>query len=78
VVQCNKPITRTRKEKLDGIRLAIKKQEMQEAAERLYDLQYKNWAQAGLRRHYEDVRITATAEELLAVRTKKYDNPVKL
>lgn len=77
-VQCNKPISRPKKQGLTPIQQALKKQEMQEAAERLHDLQYKNWAEAGLREHYSNARITATAEELVAVRTKKYANPVKV
>ena len=63
------------------IQMAIHKDEMKKARERLEDKAWKAWAEASLKRHYssEENHVTVcTAEEALSTRTKHYDNPVKL
>lgn len=61
------------------IQMAIHKDEMKKARERLEDKAWKAWAEASLKRHYssEENHVTVcTAEEALATRTKTYENPV--
>jgi hypothetical protein len=66
------------KQGMTPIQMAIHKDEQKRLQEQMSDRSYKAWAEAVARRHYKDVHITATAEELIQSRTKTYENPVKV
>jgi hypothetical protein len=66
------------KQGMTPIQMAIHKDEQKKLAEKMSDRSYKAWAEAVARRHYKDVHITATEEELIQSRTKVYPNPVEI
>jgi len=55
--------------RLTPIQEALRKEEMRMAREQAEDKAYKAWVEAGLRRHYKDICITATEQELVEART---------
>ena len=57
------------KVRLTPIQEALRKEEMRAAGEQAKDKAYKAWAEAVARRHYKDVCITATEEEMIEART---------
>jgi hypothetical protein len=66
------------KQGMTPIQMAIHKDEQRRLQEQMSDRSYKAWAEAVARRHYKDVHITATAEELIQSRTKVYPNIVEV
>ena len=57
--------------RLTPIQEALRKEEMRMAREQAEDKAYKAWVEAGLRRHYKDICITATEQELVEARTMR-------
>jgi hypothetical protein len=66
------------KQGMTPIQMAIHKYDQKRLQEQMSDRSYKAWAEAVARRHYKDVHITATAEELIQSRTKVYPNIVEV